>query len=252
MIANMNFRLIPDRPSMRGGHPHRLLLAAGLMVLHMSCAFAQPAAEATASVSDIVGRYPAGSIQSVEMADAALADTGRARAGIEVRFSAEERACYSKFFAASCVEQAKDRRREALMQLRKVELEANSFQRKERVQERDRALAERQAKAQADSQERAEIPVKSKDVEGPALERKPAIQLDEQPVLQAERSARHEAKMNRVQAEESKDAKKRAENAAAYEKKVQAAQERQKKVAERKAKKEEMRRKKQRSQSTVF
>ena len=252
MIDNMKFRHGAEHAPKRGRDPVRLLLAAGLMVLHMSGAGAQTTTDAAASAQDVVGRYPAGSIQSIESADAALADTGRARDAIEARFSAEEQACYPKFFSASCVEQARESRREALLQLRKVELEANALKRKDRVQERDRALAERQEKEPADRLDRVGIPKKRKDVEGPAPERTTAMPLEEQPVLHSERGARHEAKMNRLQAEENKDAKKRAENAAAYEKKQQAARERQEKVAERKAKKEEMRRKKQASQPTAW
>ncbi|HJV73767.1 MAG TPA: hypothetical protein VJ654_06060, partial [Noviherbaspirillum sp.] len=189
-----------------------------------------------------------GSIQSAEVADAALEDVSRARAGVEASFAAEERACHPKFFVTSCVEQAQERRRQALQPLRKIELEANTFKRRERVSKRDDAAAERQVKAQAKEIERSQIKNDTKNIDGPAQERAPEAVQHNAPATNAERSAQHEAKLNRLQQEESKNAEKRSENVVAYEKKIQAAQERQKKVAERKAKKEAERRGKQASQ----
>ncbi|GAB3537368.1 hypothetical protein GCM10027343_00280 [Noviherbaspirillum agri] len=196
----------------------------------------------------IVERYPAGSIKMVEGADAALADVGRERDAVEARFSAEEQACHPKFFATSCVEQAKERRRQALAKLRKVELEANAFKRQDRAQERDKALAERQEQAEADRLEREralrEKPAESKGV--PQHEKR--ITERSAPAIFPDRVAEHEAKMQRLQQEELAGEKRRAEKVADYEKKVKAAQERQRKVAERKAKKEAEQRAKQATQ----
>lgn len=227
------------------------LLVACLVALHTTSATAQqtsPEITSKAASTSIVERYPAGSIKTVETADAALADVARERAAIEARFSADEQACYPKFFATSCVEQAKERRRQALSKLRKVELEANAFKRQDRAQERDKAAAERQARAEADRLERER-----------ALQEKPAEQKDTSqsekrgtehsaPTVFPDRVAEHEARMKRLQEEEQANEKKRAENVADYEKKVKAAQERQRKVAERKAKKEAKQRAKQGSQ----
>lgn len=228
---------------------HRLFIAAGLMALQLACASAQSAEAGTAPKADsvsVAGRYPAGSIKSVEAADAALEDLSKERSEIEARYTAEEQACHPKFFATSCVDQAKERRRQALMQLRKVELEANSFKRQERVRERDKAAADRQAKEQADrlERERAQQEKESKRDDAPQAE-PPEAARNVQTTIFPDRSEQHEAKMKRLQEEDRANEKKRAENVAEYEKKVQAAQERQKKIAQRKAEKEEKRRAKQ-------
>lgn len=257
MIGNMNSFCKAMTDDAHPGYVKRpgnlwLVLVASLMALHVSCAVAQDKGDSVLKPPspDLVERYPAGSIQSAETADAALEEVSRARSGVEASFAAEEQACYPKFFITSCVEQARERRRLALQPLRKIELEANTFKRRERVSKRDDAAAERQAKAQAEEAERAQIKKESKDL-GPMQEQAAG---DVQPNVQmtnSERSAQHEAKLDRLQQEESKNVEKRSANALAYEKKQQAAQERQKKVAERKAKKEAERRTKSASQSSA-
>ncbi|MGH8806491.1 MAG: hypothetical protein ACREX0_01265 [Noviherbaspirillum sp.] len=199
---------------------------------------------ASAESRNVAGRYPAGSIKSLEMADTALADVRRERAEIEARFSIEEQACHPKFFATSCVDEAKERRRQALAQLRPIEIEAGTYKRQARVTERDQALESK--RKQADQAGHKE------DTEKTAA---PAIDVDDaskpdggrkvQTRIYSDRQVRHEAKLKRAREEEAAEAKKRAENVAAYEKKVQAAQERQREVEARKAEKEQKRRMKE-------
>ncbi|HZW13599.1 MAG TPA: hypothetical protein VFF81_10470 [Noviherbaspirillum sp.] len=222
--------------------------------MHSTSATAQqtpPEVASKVASTAIVERYPAGSIKTVETADAALADVGRERAAIEARFSAEEQACHPKFFTTSCVEKAKERRRQALARLRKVELEANAFKRQDRAQERDKAVAERQARAEADRLER-ERALQEKP-SGPTDAPQPEKRNIERsaPAVFPDRVAEHEGKMKRLQQEEQAGEKRRAEKVADYEKKVKAAQERQRKIAERKAKKEAKQRAKQASQQAI-
>lgn len=231
---------------------HALLFAACVLALHASCVSAQgrdTLAASTETSSSINERYPAGSIKTEVAADAALADVGKERAAIEARFTVEEQACHPKFFATSCVEQAKERKRKALANVRKVELEANSFKRREKAEERDKAVAERQSKAEADLLER-EHALQGKEAEPHDAQKIDARDAERKaPAIFSDRVAEHEAKQQRLAQEEKANEAKRAENVADYEKKVKAAQERQRKIAEKKAKKEAQQRAKQTPQS---
>ncbi|MFM8465940.1 MAG: hypothetical protein ACKOAO_00060 [Oxalobacteraceae bacterium] len=101
-------------------------------------------------------RFPQGSITSVTAARQALSDLDAARREAEQSFSDERMRCYDKFFTASCLSEAKETRRLALTRIRKVEVEANAFLRKEKAAERDRVIAERQGRA-------------ARPLEGPAI-----------------------------------------------------------------------------------
>jgi colicin import membrane protein len=195
--------------------------------------FAQTAGKA-ADIS-VAERYPSGSIKSVETAERALADVGKEREAVKMRFAEDERACYAKFFVASCLEDAKERRRSALELLHNIENEANLYERQARVQERDKALVEKRAQddaAQAERQRNSKIET---------VKPKPVVPLKEPDPDQVDRVARHERKMKQMQAEEAADAQKRAENIAAYEKKVEEAKEHKKEVERKKAEKEQAR-----------
>lgn len=215
-------------------------LLSAFLALQAGNALAQPSSVGAASQETpkgIAARYPAGSITTVEAADAALAEMDRKRKEAEARYAAEESACHPKFFSTSCIEQAKERRREALSQIRKVELEANAVKRQERARERDEAVAEKQSKAEADRAERERLLLEKPKKDSAPAETQDAERNARLPV-HTDRAAQHEAKMKRLQEAEQAKEKRRAEKVAEYEKKVKASQERQKKIAERKAKKE--------------
>lgn len=245
MTGNMNNYLNAMSSSLPGASEQRRVRQACVSVLlaiFVSCALAQQAA------SDVTVRYPAGSIRSVAQADAALADMVKERAGIEAHHAAEVQVCSPKFFATACIDEAKERRRKALIQLRSIEIEAHAVKRQARVDARDEALAERRAKEEADRQERQR---RQQEQENALLSTDAS---DEEASVQAERKARageipdrskkHEARLRQVRAKDASDAEKRAENVAAYEKKVQAAQKRQQQVLDRKAEKERKRQEK--------
>lgn len=208
--------------------------------------FAQSADTAVSTKTNTT--FPAGSIQSTEAAEAALAAVVKERKDIEARYAAEEKACHPKFLATSCIDQAQERRYQAMSQLRKVEVEANAFKRQSRVTQRDKALSEHLSKEEAKQQERAkrQQPTESAE-EGPA-ENAPepaAAPSRTKTRIFTDRAAQHEAKMKQIREEEAANAQERAENVAAYERKVQEAQLRQQKVAERKAEKEKKRKSKE-------
>lgn len=197
-------------------------------------------------------RYPAGSISTNDNADQALADAALERTAVEQRYASEQRECYSRFFATACMEDAKERRRKALAEVRAVEVEANEFKRKARLTERDRALAERLAGSDA---KRIENEKRMRETESNSSQKQEdsvpsttAAQTSSHSSMNtSQRVVRQEAKMRRIRAEESAKAAKRAENVTAYEKKQREAREHQKAVEKRKADKERERLRKQAS-----
>lgn len=186
----------------------------------------------------VVARYPSGSIQSSEAADQALAAVAKERADVEQRFVTEKNACLSRFFASSCEEDAKERRRAALERLRAVEVEANAYQRRERVVERDRALEEKRVQDEKERQERVrQQQVSPQQSRAQGKPQQSAAEAAQAEAMASERQARHQEKLRRIEAEEAANAQKRADNVTAYQKKVQAAQDRQKEVERKKAEK---------------
>lgn len=202
----------------------------------------QPAArEAPANIAE---RYPPGSIQSVETADKVLTDAQQERARAEAKFADDERACYPKFFVTSCVDAAKEERRRTLAQVQQVEVEANAFKRRARVEERDRALAEKAPQAVPiirppkeaktdDSETR-----KSESARPEKTDPSDDSQRTGQTSATKDRVAEHNARLERLKEKEAADAQKRAENVAAFERKARKAEERQREVAAKKAEKE--------------
>lgn len=199
---------------------------------------------AQAQQAGLPSRYPTGSIQSIEIADAALAAVTAERASIEARFAEDDRACLPKFFATACQENAKERRRAALSQIRPVEVEANGFKRRTRVIERDQALSERQAQDEADAPLR-----RQEELEFEARAAKKLHERGPEPAVASNGSDvvadTVEANANQADAglKQRKtvaigDAKKRAENRLAYQKKLKEAEARQQENAQKKAQKE--------------
>jgi hypothetical protein len=95
----------------------------------------------------LLDHYPAGSIHEVAVARTALTEVDVVRGAVEQRFAESRAVCMNKFFMSHCVAEAKEIRRAALYNVRKVEVEANAFLRKDRAAERERTIAERQSRA---------------------------------------------------------------------------------------------------------
>lgn len=104
----------------------------------------------------LVATYPAGSIQSIETAERALKDVEQTRLAIEAARQAEEQLCYPKFFTTSCLEQVRERRRDALEKTRPIEVEAHTWQRRAKAAERDKKLVAKLAEDDAESRRREE------------------------------------------------------------------------------------------------
>lgn len=218
---------------------------------------------AASDTDEVVARYPKGSIDSVESADAALADVRREREDVEARARDTEYACYSKFFSSPCVAKVKEQRRVDLERLKPIEVEANAFKRRDVVEKRDRVLEEQRAREAREAPERAErervntekAEKKAADVaarqaapENPPKGRKPAAPRSEADAPRTDgrdRIAEHEARMEKARAEAEAKAAERERNIAAYQRKQEEALERQRKVEEKKAKRAQQDREKQ-------
>ena len=219
-LKNSQVRMVRG---LRAGFMAGLLLAGGLAMAQESA----PAAPGVQTPDGLTAQYPSGSIQSSETANRALAEIEQQRNMLDQKYAAEQHECYQKFFATSCEDAAKERRRVALEKIRKIEIEANAFLRSDRVLQRDKKLAEKRASDAANPPKPlADLPVKQATQSSADKEKE-----------NRERIANHEAKQKRQQQDQVSDAAKRAENVAAYQKKVQDAEARQKDVAEKKAEK---------------
>lgn len=205
--------------------------------------------------SGVSVRFPKGSIQSAEIADRALAAVAAERTAIDARFTEQQQACFPKFFANVCVDEAKEERRVALSRLHPIEVEAKAFKRRERALERDKALEKnRVGDAQKPAIRGAGQPQDRQLADAPLA---PAAVAEASPRGEGPRSggpvtdraARHEARLKRMEAEEQANAQKRAENVEAYNRKVEKAEARQREVAARKKEREEERARKKATSS---
>jgi len=120
--------------------PSRLVLLSALLMLCASSTFADSTA--------LLKRFPAGSIQTVEQANQALDEVNRERALTQESFLDAKDECLQQFFVSSCLNKAKETQRQAKKIIRAVEVEANAFLRKDKADERDRGVAERQRQAE--------------------------------------------------------------------------------------------------------
>jgi colicin import membrane protein len=206
-----------------------LLLAGTGAMAEEPATVTAPATTAVASTDltpdGLTIRYPSGSIQSSETANRALIEVDQQRTVLDQKYAVEQHDCYEKFFATSCLDAAKERRRVALAQIRKVEIEANAFIRGDRVVQRDKNLAVKRGNDAANPRKPlAEVPVK------------PAAQSDADKAKEnQQRIADNEAKLKQQQQDAISDAPKHAASLDAYNKKVQDAKARQRDVAKKKA-----------------
>ena len=166
---------------------------------------------------------------SVAQAEERLANVLAERAAIESRHAAREVVCYEKFFVNTCLDEARERRRVALAAQRAVEIEAEYFLRKNKVEERDKAVAEAEAKFQAEESTAAQSPAAPKTISPVPPPRPSSV---------PGRIARRDARAAREAAGAPAMAATRAANAAAFEERRRKSEERQREVAQRKAERE--------------
>ncbi|QBE67404.1 hypothetical protein EWM63_20660 [Pseudoduganella lutea] len=172
---------------------------------------------------------PAAPVQSVEQADAVLAQVAKDRAAAESEYAAGESVCYTKFFVNNCLDKIKEQRRARLAELRTLEIDANYVKRKSAVDLRDRELQDRNQRDAAEEAKRAANP--------PAPHAAPADKPRPQPAgtLPAQRQAEHAAREQQRAAQDAAEAGERARKVEAFQQKQVDAAERQKRVAEKQA-----------------
>lgn len=213
-----------------------IVLASCLIPASLVLAQSQPvdASILNYSVTDVVQRYPAGSIKSGDTADQAIKDVTDGRKKIELRHEAEKQACYPRFFTNACLNKATEKRYVDLQAVRPIELEANSYIRHARVSERDQRLEESAKAREARNKGNSSVPVPQIN----DMPREPA-QSDAQRAARAqdvaERNAERAERERQRKASEEANARQRAQNVERYEEKAKESEERQKEVARRKA-----------------
>jgi len=196
------------------------------------------------TIEPLKARYPTDSIQSQEAASAALADVQEARDKIEARYTADQHACYPKFFTTSCLDKVTERRRLDLAEIRPIEVEANAYLRKAKVVERDRKLAEKAAQNEADAAERAKqgeqkaIVTRDKQISNERGVAGKEAQRQKRAEDVARKQADHAAREQQRQAREAEEGDKRAINEKKYDEKQRQSEIRQKQVAEKKVQRE--------------
>ncbi|QRX82343.1 hypothetical protein [Glaciimonas sp. PAMC28666] len=199
--------------------------------------------DASIPAAEFVARHPPGSISSVVGADDVLTDVTKARAEVELRNTNERRVCYKKFFTNHCLDAVKEQRRLALKQIRPLEVEANAFKRRATADDRDKALAEQQAKNdisapklqqdQKDKESSIADKVKQGGEHDAAVTANTKLHAGE-----AEKRVSDNAKkLQQIQQNETAKTSERAANRAAFAKKGQDAADRQRDIAEKKAEK---------------
>lgn len=237
-------------------HSSRRLLACAIAVLTWL-----PFSASTATAANLVygtpgkptfdQRYPSGSISSTDAADEILAEADKERQVINDQYIDDQRACYHKFFVASCLEDAKERNRVAVKQVRDVEVEANAYKRQAKADERDKALSEQHAKDEQDAARRAQdqkdkAEASARKIEESATKQKQVAEREHKTEGQEDMRVRaHEAQVRKTQAEEAAKAPQRAANEQAYKEKVKQAEAHRLEVEAKKAEKDRERAAKQ-------
>lgn len=167
--------------------------------------------------------------ETVEQADARLAQVKEERAAAEREFTAQETVCYTKFFVNNCLDKAKEQRRLRLSELRAIEIDASHFKRKHAVDERDRDLEQRARKDAEDAAKNAANPPKPKA--------DPADKARPRPLAKtpAQRQAEHDARVRERAAQEDAKAGERAKKVEQFQAKQAESKERQEEIARKQA-----------------
>lgn len=164
---------------------------------------------------------------SVEQANAKLAQVAAERAGIEAAYAQSERVCYTKFFVNNCLEEAREKRRGALVLQGAIEDEAQYYKRKSAVDERDREVSKAIKEYEEDQARAAAMP--------PPPPREEVKPVAAPRAALAARSEKRQARAEARAAKERAEAPKRAANVKEFEQRKRDAEERQRVIAEKKA-----------------
>ncbi|MBC3916220.1 hypothetical protein H8L32_01860 [Undibacterium sp. CY18W] len=121
----------------------------------LQLALSSPAAAVPDSneLSAIVGltaaldqKYAPGSITTGTTADVALKEATAAQQRLQSWYEQAEKACHNKFFVNDCLDDTKQQRRQYIVVLQRISLEAKALQRKLHIEQLDQELLQKQAK----------------------------------------------------------------------------------------------------------
>jgi colicin import membrane protein len=87
--------------------------------------------------------YSAGAIQSANMAEQAIVEANKTKIDLLKWYAQAEQACAEKFFVTSCLNDIKLVRRDKLSILQRITVEAKAWQRKQRIEQLDEKLQEK-------------------------------------------------------------------------------------------------------------
>ncbi len=132
---------------------NRLFFICIALVVQMTAATyaqAMPGSSELAQIANLAAsldqRYVAGSITNAEQAEAALKESSAAQLRLQSWYEQSERACHQTFFVNDCLNDVKQHRRQYIVSLQRIALEAKALQRKLRIEQLDKELEQRQAK----------------------------------------------------------------------------------------------------------
>lgn len=218
-------------------------LAAALLALSAGAqaADAVPLKPVAEPAADLTAHYPLESLTSVEVANKALTEVADAKAEVAARDLEQRRACYTKFFVNHCLDAAKEQRRLALKAIRPIDVTANAFLRKDRADERDKALAANEVQRPAEETQKAqdqkekELSNADKVKQGAAKEKEVAANTRKHLGEADKRVADHNARVQKAQQDDAVKKSQEAANVAAFQKKAEDSAARQREVAANKA-----------------
>lgn len=195
-------------------------------------------AQSSTALNELLARYPAGSIHTSDDASRAGEDVHKMRVLIDAQFADEQKACFQKFFATSCLNDAKGRHRIAAAKVRSIEIEVNKFKRHANVMARDKALAAKQDKNAAElvNHEKESRAASMQNTSG-SLPGSPTSSPVKSSEKDEKRTSKHHVDVRKEQKTEAELEKQRASHIAAFEKKQQESEARQREVAAKKLEK---------------
>lgn len=109
-------------------------------------------------LASVVGKldqtYAPKAIQTVEAADAALAQVEPTQRQLQAWYIRTQHTCYERFFVNSCLDNAKLSRRKHSVILQRISVEAKAYKRKEHIEELDAELKLKNEQKQLDEQKK--------------------------------------------------------------------------------------------------
>lgn len=151
--------------------------------------------------------------QTLEQADAQRERSKAMRNEAEQRYAAEQTACYKKFLVNSCLDDAKKRYTQSILEARKLDIPAREFQREAKRTDVAAKEAQRAAdlpRREAEQREQAEEYRATEAAKAAAREKK----IADKSVKAAEGRRKREAEQAKRQAKQEERAKKDAKRAA--------------------------------------